>query len=143
RLLFQQLLGDEAEATNLATGWDGDRYQVLGAKSDALVWYSVWDDAAAALRFTGGLQRAWAKRRPDPKARRSEIKQLTIQGRPVVRLVDAPNDWKRSEEHTSELQSRGHLVCRLLLEKKKGNRGCTVACKIRSITSRMITMCKG
>src|SRR5207253_468147 len=28
---------------------------------------------------------------------------------------------KRSEEHTSELQSRGHLVCRLLLEKKKGN----------------------
>src|SRR5690625_6596461 len=29
----------------------------------------------------------------------------------------------RSEEHTSELQSRGHLVCRLLLEKKKYNIG--------------------
>src|SRR5690625_991255 len=29
----------------------------------------------------------------------------------------------RSEEHTSELQSRGHLVCRLLLEKKKKNTG--------------------
>src|SRR5436305_11903942 len=31
--------------------------------------------------------------------------------------------WKkdRSEEHTSELQSRPHLVCRLLLEKKKSN----------------------
>src|SRR5690625_5644479 len=28
----------------------------------------------------------------------------------------------RSEEHTSELQSRGHLVCRLLLEKKKEKR---------------------
>src|SRR5437870_7006162 len=28
---------------------------------------------------------------------------------------------RRSEEHTSELQSRGHLVCRLLLEKKKNN----------------------
>src|SRR5207253_3455824 len=28
---------------------------------------------------------------------------------------------ERSEEHTSELQSRGHLVCRLLLEKKKHN----------------------
>src|SRR5690625_272177 len=26
-------------------------------------------------------------------------------------------NWRRSEEHTSELQSRGHLVCRLLLEK--------------------------
>src|SRR5690625_5533893 len=30
--------------------------------------------------------------------------------------------FQRSEEHTSELQSRGHLVCRLLLEKKKKNR---------------------
>src|SRR2546422_5085904 len=29
---------------------------------------------------------------------------------------------ERSEEHTSELQSRLHLVCRLLLEKKKENR---------------------
>src|SRR5207253_7864089 len=34
--------------------------------------------------------------------------------------VDPPvNSASRSEEHTSELQSRGHLVCRLLLEKKK------------------------
>src|SRR5690625_5901253 len=31
------------------------------------------------------------------------------------------NNTVRSEEHTSELQSRGHLVCRLLLEKKKKN----------------------
>src|ERR1041385_3062519 len=35
---------------------------------------------------------------------------------------DAPSEcsmpWSRSEEHTSELQSRLHLVCRLLLEKK-------------------------
>src|SRR5439155_7291990 len=31
----------------------------------------------------------------------------------------------RSEEHTSELQSRGHLVCRLLLEKKKRRQRCT------------------
>src|SRR5437870_8207509 len=37
----------------------------------------------------------------------------------------------RSEEHTSELQSRGHLVCRLLLEKKKLNKfDHTVASKI-------------
>src|SRR5690625_7100136 len=33
-----------------------------------------------------------------------------------------PDQRARSEEHTSELQSRGHLVCRLLLEKKKGIR---------------------
>ena len=30
-----------------------------------------------------------------------------------------PNEKNRSEEHTSELQSRRNLVCRLLLEKKK------------------------
>src|SRR2546422_10434125 len=45
-----------------------------------------------------------------------------------VSVVNALSDWlrlsirrdgKRSEEHTSELQSRLHLVCRLLLEKKK------------------------
>src|SRR2546422_3878761 len=33
--------------------------------------------------------------------------------------VDIPALQERSEEHTSELQSRLHLVCRLLLEKKK------------------------
>src|SRR3989442_4953943 len=32
---------------------------------------------------------------------------------------DARGKYHRSEEHTSELQSRPHLVCRLLLEKKK------------------------
>src|SRR3712207_7366666 len=33
-----------------------------------------------------------------------------------------PNPVARSEEHTSELQSRQYLVCRLLLEKKKTHR---------------------
>src|SRR5690625_5647252 len=35
----------------------------------------------------------------------------------------------RSEEHTSELQSRGHLVCRLLLEKKKSKSSKQTKCK--------------
>src|SRR5207253_10853604 len=39
-------------------------------------------------------------------------------GAEAVRQADV---LPRSEEHTSELQSRGHLVCRLLLEKKKNN----------------------
>src|SRR5690349_22837914 len=34
-------------------------------------------------------------------------------------VVPGPNACSRSEEHTSELQSRRDLVCRLLLEKKK------------------------
>src|SRR5205814_8943523 len=40
---------------------------------------------------------------------------IDVHGRKVVRV----NDVDRSEEHTSELQSLRHLVCRLLLEKKK------------------------
>src|SRR5258705_8606953 len=36
----------------------------------------------------------------------------------VASLIISPRAW-RSEEHTSELQSLRHLVCRLLLEKKK------------------------
>src|SRR5439155_21841525 len=39
-------------------------------------------------------------------------------GRPPLNAT-FPSVRLRSEEHTSELQSRGHLVCRLLLEKKK------------------------
>src|SRR5690625_5432520 len=39
---------------------------------------------------------------------------------PCAKPGQLPARW-RSEEHTSELQSRGHLVCRLLLEKKKAN----------------------
>src|SRR5690554_7785867 len=39
-----------------------------------------------------------------------------VEERAVIPLEDADT---RSEEHTSELQSRPHLVCRLLLEKKK------------------------
>src|SRR5690554_7741761 len=35
------------------------------------------------------------------------------------RVIEEVSDDQRSEEHTSELQSRPHLVCRLLLEKKK------------------------
>src|SRR2546422_5995231 len=38
---------------------------------------------------------------------------------PTKRAKNAPFRTGRSEEHTSELQSRLHLVCRLLLEKKK------------------------
>src|SRR2546428_5852178 len=39
----------------------------------------------------------------------------------AICVASAGNDANRSEEHTSELQSRSDLVCRLLLEKKKKN----------------------
>src|SRR2546422_8006536 len=43
-------------------------------------------------------------------------------------LAPAISPSKRSEEHTSELQSRLHLVCRLLLEKKKQRAYAAAAC---------------
>src|SRR5690625_6997721 len=43
-------------------------------------------------------------------------KSITVQER--KRQMPITKKRERSEEHTSELQSRGHLVCRLLLEKK-------------------------
>src|SRR5439155_22079726 len=55
--------------------------------------------------------RAWRRYRPLGCARRcTSTRRRARASRPGSR---------RSEEHTSELQSRGHLVCRLLLEKKK------------------------
>src|SRR2546422_6927655 len=47
---------------------------------------------------------------------------------PVINLRPCPAGRFRSEEHTSELQSRLHLVCRLLLEKKKKTRRAYTGC---------------
>lgn len=95
RLVFQQRLGDPSglRAAALAAGWDGDRYQVLGTDPDALalVWYSVWDDAAAAQRFQRSLERAWTAANA---GRRVKIEAVSVDGRPGVRLVDAPVDWR-------------------------------------------------
>src|SRR2546422_3457487 len=45
---------------------------------------------------------------------------------PVLNHGDGQSTDERSEEHTSELQSRLHLVCRLLLEKKKNKKQHTI-----------------
>src|SRR5690625_5749905 len=52
----------------------------------------------------------------------SESIEKQITSKTKALFIETPtNPLMRSEEHTSELQSRGHLVCRLLLEKKKYN----------------------
>src|SRR2546428_4512371 len=55
--------------------------------------------------------------------RREDVHDLGVLREPRLVLHAARDDADvRSEEHTSELQSRSDLVCRLLLEKKKRNR---------------------
>src|SRR2546422_9250856 len=48
-----------------------------------------------------------------------ELHVLGVRAAQIPLQIDAVGHLGRSEEHTSELQSRLHLVCRLLLEKKK------------------------
>src|SRR5439155_3960410 len=79
-------------------------------------------------------ERAQPRRAPrgdaaDPGARQGRVREDARRRRPAggggrrgggAGLLPAGRRRRaRSEEHTSELQSRGHLVCRLLLEKKK------------------------
>src|SRR3712207_9015738 len=56
----------------------------------------------------------------DPQGSRGEVarKRLAVE-REVEEHERGDGEQERSEEHTSELQSRQYLVCRLLLEKKK------------------------
>src|SRR2546422_10492013 len=67
--------------------------------SRGATWYHL-------LARSGGLRRPVQPRRAARRAAASERRSI-------------PPVQERSEEHTSELQSRLHLVCRLLLEKKK------------------------
>src|SRR2546422_5582886 len=66
---------------------------------------------AAAQRMTGG----WRPKRKRPGGFVGGL----LDGNPLGRRLVFRGARRRSEEHTSELQSRLHLVCRLLLEKKK------------------------
>src|SRR5215510_15246427 len=54
-------------------------------------------------------------RSPPQRPRRARLDRQSAQDQRLARRRPV----RRSEEHTSELQLRGHLVCRLLLEKKK------------------------
>src|SRR3712207_9121776 len=53
------------------------------------------------------------------RRRRGGVADWRPRGNPVAMTSPADRRVSRSEEHTSELQSRQYLVCRLLLEKKK------------------------
>src|SRR5690625_6170723 len=67
---------------------------------------------AEGEQFLGSLRRA-------VDAQGGAVRLATVDADAQQRVAAALKVEQRSEEHTSELQSRGHLVCRLLLEKKK------------------------
>src|SRR5690554_7547354 len=81
------------------------------------------DAAATTLRTTTYAQRSeWMRAAADAlEADVDELARLiTVEmGKPIAQSRGEVLKCVRSEEHTSELQSRPHLVCRLLLEKKK------------------------
>src|SRR3712207_1374881 len=74
-----------------------------------------WHILAAGVRISGAIrERVRSQQEGNPDERRRDVGARGPRLR-HVRHVGRP----RSEEHTSELQSRQYLVCRLLLEKKK------------------------
>src|SRR5687768_18527777 len=90
--------------------------------------FFFFNDTATTEIYTLSLHDALPIFRNRPKQSRSALHNRDGSARETTRApgqrVGPPTsfcrcEWHRSEEHTSELQSRLHLVCRLLLEKKK------------------------
>src|SRR2546422_4296763 len=77
-----------------------------------------WANSSAA-RSSSSLRLPCSSPRP-PCAPSARVPSPTSCASPASPSASSPS-CSRSEEHTSELQSRLHLVCRLLLEKKKQN----------------------
>src|SRR5690625_2329038 len=81
---------------------------------------------SVAWSFTFG--KLTAKARPEPTMKTNASGKISATKATMTTTVSARlnqisfgRSVERSEEHTSELQSRGHLVCRLLLEKKNNH----------------------
>src|SRR5437868_11913639 len=82
----------------------------------------LFNDTATSEIYTLSLHDALpiCYRRLRPPSPRAQEVRSAFCSREVARKANA-SFFGRSEEHTSELQSRFDLVCRLLLEKKKNN----------------------
>src|SRR5438552_4808965 len=74
---------------------------------------------AAAAPTVGGMSFSVTSTVPPSDSRNAVSAQTSERLRPIGGLSTWGMMFGRSEEHTSELQSPDHLVCRLLLEKKK------------------------
>src|SRR5690625_517830 len=80
------------------------------------------DEAAVRKSVESELRAEYEKKLADAKAEANKAKDEASKAKAEAEKAKSAKPAAaaaRSEEHTSELQSRGHLVCRLLLEKKK------------------------
>src|SRR5437899_6504958 len=99
--------------------WLYDLYPVV-VRRLALCFLFFFNDPATTEIYTLSLHDALPIYWPDlVDAARFESMKRDAQARDAEGTSMLTMIWKRSEEHTSELQSLRHLVCRLLLEKKK------------------------
>src|SRR5690606_27045580 len=97
-------------------GPDGVRYVVAGEVS--IDTSPVAGDPEATISKAQQIRRAAsAPAEPSPRDRRVAAEAAVMEAEARIELRQ--QQLARSEEHTSELQSRENLVCRLLLEKKK------------------------
>src|SRR5690625_6017931 len=78
------------------------------------VWYALESFSEPVILIAGGIDKGNDYEEIAALVK-NKVRGLITIGSAAERIEE------RSEEHTSELQSRGHLVCRLLLEKKKQN----------------------
>src|SRR5690625_6374969 len=99
------------------------QFNRLAALNDIAPSTGPWDDRLTEDQDLGVrlIQQGWYGRQENSAVVSQQgVSSLRRLFRQRVRWSQgAVQAIPRSEEHTSELQSRGHLVCRLLLEKKK------------------------
>src|SRR5947208_9669677 len=108
------------------------RISTLTTPASTILFPTPNFDAVVMQRLFTMDRKAWPMDDDETQLLASTRKLLDIVERAQVQLVvfghdgeqwkplkKSPQFYERSEEHTSELQSPDHLVCRLLLEKKK------------------------
>src|SRR3712207_9358776 len=97
----------------------------MALSSSIRIVFFFFNDTATTEIYTLSLHDALpisielSSRSPPPTLGSTDCKREAPMTPPSAAIVEAMTNTARSEEHTSELQSRQYLVCRLLLEKKK------------------------
>src|SRR5258708_16313737 len=105
--------GEDAPGAQLAIG--------CGLTAGADSFPLLWTRRITGQELTQGRSAGLMHGRPDGCLQGFQIQLVTLETaiRSAMHQAGAAALSQRSEEHTSELQSPDHLVCRLLLEKKK------------------------